>query len=143
MEWTEAGVAGAFRFTQRVFRLAETLARRAVPAMPIRSAARALRRATHRTIAAVTEALDSFAFNVAVARLYELANAIADAERAGCAGSGWARREAIEMLARLIAPMMPHLAEEMYRRLHPGGGHAGRRPALAGSRSRICWSRRP
>ena len=58
-------------------------------------AARALRRTTHRTIAAVSEALDSFAFNVAVARLYELANASADAERRDDTGGlGWARREA-------------------------------------------------
>ena len=83
MEWTEAGVAGAFRFTQRVFRLVESAGRRPIGRSPTAfgAAARALRRATHRTIAAVTEALDSFAFNVAVARLYEFANAIADAER--------------------------------------------------------------
>ncbi len=120
MEWTEAGVAGAFRFTQRVFRMVENLG----PAGegPF-EAALALRRVTHRTIAAVSEALDIFAFNVAVARLYELANAISDAERAVDApGLGAARREALEMLARLIAPMMPHLAEEAYSRLHPGSG---------------------
>jgi leucyl-tRNA synthetase len=110
MEWTEAGVAGAFRFTQRVFRLVENLGPGAEG-----EAAQTLRRTTHRTIAAVTEALESFAFNVAVARLYEFCNAIADAERVGVE-----RREAVEMLARLIAPMMPHLAEEMYGRLHPG-----------------------
>ena len=83
MEWTEGGVAGAYRFTQRVFRLVEGLDP-AAPARPdaLGEAARALRRVTHRTIAAVSEALDSFAFNVAVARLYELANAITDAERA-------------------------------------------------------------
>jgi leucyl-tRNA synthetase len=109
MEWTEAGVAGAFRFTQRVFRLVENLGPGAEG-----EAAQTLRRTTHRTIAAVTEALESFAFNVAVARLYEFCNAIADAERVGVE-----RREAVEMLARLIAPMMPHLAEEMYGRLHP------------------------
>ena len=85
----------------------------------------ALRRVTHRTIAAVSEALDSFAFNVAVARLYELANAISDAapRRSGGGsdepGLGAARREAVEMLTRLISPMMPHLAEEIYRRIHP------------------------
>ena len=93
------------------------------------SAGRALRRATHRAIAALTEALEGFAFNVAVARLYELANAITEAERAVVpsggpeAGLGWARREAVEMLARLASPMMPHLAEEVYARLFPGNGH--------------------
>jgi leucyl-tRNA synthetase len=123
MEWTEAGAAGAFRFTQRVFRLAEALdseGHTQSPGHAIGAAAHALRRMTHRAIAAVSEALDSFAFNVAVARLYELANAISEAERATDEGGlGWARREAVEMLARLIAPMMPHLAEEVYARLNP------------------------
>jgi leucyl-tRNA synthetase len=125
MEWTEAGVAGAFRFTQRVYRLAEGVGE-AGPARPVDfgEAARALRRTTHRTIAAVSEALDSFAFNVAVARLYELANASADAERRDDTGGlGLARREAVEMLARLVSPMMPHLAEEMYARLYPQATH--------------------
>jgi len=120
MEWTESGVAGAFRFTQRVFRLAEAVG----PAVPRPEVfgpdGRTLRRSTHKTIAAVTEALESFAFNVAVARLYELANAITEAERAAAEpGLDWARREAVEMLARLCAPMMPHLAEEVIAFLHP------------------------
>jgi len=126
MEWTEAGVAGAFRFTQRVFRLAEALDGARIEIMPDRfgPAGRTLRRATHRCIAAVTEALESFSFNVAVARLYELANAITDAERIPPeAGLVWARREAIEMLVRLSSPMMPHLAEEVYARLFPDSGH--------------------
>jgi leucyl-tRNA synthetase len=56
--------------------------------------------------------------------LYELANAITDAERAAPeAGLAWARREAVEMLARLSSPMMPHLAEEVYARLFPDNGH--------------------
>jgi leucyl-tRNA synthetase len=81
----------------------------------------ALRRITHKTIAAVTEALESFAFNVAVARLYEFANVITDAERSAVTESDldWARREAVEMLARLSAPMMPHLAEELMALLNP------------------------
>jgi leucyl-tRNA synthetase len=130
MEWTEAGVVGAFRFTQRLFRLTEAVA--ALPATDASPetpnpqeqsrAARVLRRATHRTIAAVTEALEAFAFNVAVARVYELANAIGDAEKApDSADLRWARREAMEMAGRLIAPMMPHLAEEVLSRLRPGG----------------------
>jgi len=123
IEWTEAGVAGAFRFIQRVFRSAESL--NGIPACPIPAefshAARTLRRTTHRTIAAVTEALESFAFNVAVARLYELVNAIGDAERApGDVGMSWARREAVATMARLASPMVPHLAEEVHERLMPG-----------------------
>ena len=137
MEWTESGVAGAYRFTQRVFRQAEAVGPGDGPAGESAEAWRAwkqttrpdafdqhattLRRATHKTIAAVTDALESFAFNVAVARLYELANAITDAERAPAEpGLPWARREAVEVFARLSAPMMPHLAEAVMACLNPG-----------------------
>ncbi len=127
MEWTESGVVGAFRFTQRLFRLVEAAPPAPPPApsaLPAEwsPAARALRRATHRTIKAVTEALEGFTFNVAVARIYEFANAISEAERGDAtdAGLSWARFEALETVARLVAPMMPHLAEEMHARLHPG-----------------------
>ena len=123
MEWTEAGVVGAFRFTQRLFRLVES-APAAPAALPAEwsAPARALRRATHRTIKAVTEALEGFTFNVAVARIYEFTNAITEAERGDAADAAlaWARFEALETVARLVAPMMPHLAEEMHARLHPG-----------------------
>ncbi len=117
MEWTESGVAGAYRFTQRIYRMVEA----ALPSLPPTGTApeaegKALRRATHRCIATVTEALETFAFNVAVARLYEFANAIDAAKDA----PGGARREALEMLARLSAPMMPHLAEEAWSLLRPG-----------------------
>jgi leucyl-tRNA synthetase len=125
IEWTESGVAGAYRFTQRAYRLAEAVA--ALPAgdaaMPAEfsAPALALRRATHRAIAAVSEALESFAFNVAVARMYELANAIGEADRAADGeGLAWARREAVAMFARLLSPMMPHLAEEVQALLVPG-----------------------
>jgi leucyl-tRNA synthetase len=127
MEWTEAGVVGAYRFTQRLFRLVEGLGaaaglRGAAVPEAFGDDAMALRRTTHRTIAAVTEALESFGFNVAVARVYELANALGEAERTvgEPAGLAWARCEGVDVLARLIAPMMPHLAEEIRARLYPG-----------------------
>ena len=127
MEWTESGVAGAFRFTQRLYRLAAqavaTLPPPGAAVADVAGPARRLRQATHRTIAAVTEALDGFAFNVAVARIHEFANAIQEADGvAGAEGMGAARREALETLARLSAPMMPHLAEEILALLAPGAG---------------------
>jgi leucyl-tRNA synthetase len=121
MEWTESGVAGAYRFSQRLYRLVAA----ALPALPPPGTsaedavgeARKLRQATHRTIAAVTEALETFAFNVAVARIHEFANTIAEA-----ADTGAAKREALEAIARLASPMMPHLAEELWSMLRPGEG---------------------
>ncbi|MGI3776524.1 MAG: leucine--tRNA ligase, partial [Janthinobacterium lividum] len=73
MQWTESGVAGAWRFVQRLHRLCDASAGPA-PARPatLSPAATTLRRATHRTIAAVTESMETFTFNVAVARFYEL-----------------------------------------------------------------------
>jgi len=128
IEWTEAGVAGAFRFLQRVYRLsdggtgsgdADAAAGSASPA-GADPAALALRRTMHRTIAAVTEALESFAFNIAVARLHEFTAAIADtATPRPSVAMRAVRAEAIATLIRLIAPLTPHLAEEMEHRLRP------------------------
>ena len=128
IEWTETGVVGAFRFVQRLFRVSASAG--AATAMPAGFApsALALRQTTHRTIKAVTQALDDFAFNVAVARIYELAAAIAEADRTPDAdGLHFAKREAVDMCARLIGPMMPHLAEEIHARLGGQGLLAERR----------------
>ena len=120
IEWTESGVAGASRFTQRLYRQAERIAREPIAQPGEGPEALALRRATHRTIAAVTEALDDFAINVAIARLYELTAAIGEAERAGDQpGLAHARRNSMLLMARLIAPMAPHLAEEVQHLIDP------------------------
>ncbi len=131
MEWTESGVQGAFRFIQRLYRLvAEIAAEAPVPAAPetLPPPARALRQATHRAIAAVTEALEGFGFNVAVARIHELVNALGESPSGGDAGLRFARREAAAILARLIAPMMPHLAEEVQSLLDPAAGLIAEQP---------------
>ena len=120
IEWTESGVAGSSRFTQRVYRMAAAVAAETVDGAPPGEEARALRRVAHRTVASVTEALEAFAINVAIARLYELTSALGEAERAGPKpGLAAARREAMLLLARLIAPMAPHLAEEAQRLVDP------------------------
>ena len=144
MEWTEAGVAGAARFAQRLFRLVAAVADVLPVAEPAAfgEAADALRRVTHRTVAAVSEALDGFAFNVAVARLHELTAALGDSASSAMAPDlDWARREAAASLCLLCAPMMPHLAEEMLALLEPDGELAALRawpeadPALLAARS--------
>lgn len=126
VEWTESGVAGASRFMQRVMRLALAISRETDDAGDASGpAAVALDRATHRTIAAVTQALEEFAINVAIAKLYELAGALGEAERS-VSGSGpapglvAARRRSMLTMARLIAPMAPHLGEEVAALLAPG-----------------------
>ncbi|MGH7072092.1 MAG: class I tRNA ligase family protein, partial [Acetobacteraceae bacterium] len=122
MEWTEAGVAGAHRFLQRLQRLAQGIAAVPEPDVPVlfSEAAIALRRQTHRTIASVTAAFEDLAFNSAVARLYELARGLSEAEAAsGEPGVAAARREGMKILLRLAAPMVPHLSEELHTRLDP------------------------
>ena len=111
IEWTDAGAEGCWRFVQRIHRLvteAENLSPATAKIGDVEGTALELRRATHRAIAAVTEDLAALRFNRAVARVYELANAIGAAD-ASVPGS--VRREAVETLVLLIGPMMPHLAE--------------------------------
>jgi leucyl-tRNA synthetase len=70
-------------------------------------------------VRAVTQDIDGFRLNRAVARLYELTNAVGSfkADSADSAGAARVQREAAEHLVRMIAPMMPHLAEELWQRL--------------------------
>jgi len=121
LEWTEAGVTGAWRFQQRLFRIATT-ALAGLPAAgtskpdQLAGPATDLRRAAHKAIAGVSADIEAFHFNKAVARLYELANAIDGFEPAD-EGGRWALREALEIFVRLAGPMTPHLAEELWQSL--------------------------
>ena len=101
LEWSEAGIEGASRFVQRVWRLVTGKAEG-------EGTDEALKRKVHKTIAGVGEAIDGLQFNKGVAHLYELVTAI---EKAPPSDD---RRHAIEVLVRLISPMAPHLAEECW-----------------------------
>ncbi|MBI1252078.1 MAG: leucine--tRNA ligase [Alphaproteobacteria bacterium] len=127
VEWTDAGVKGAWRFVQRVWALVEAHGQHAPkpgeapPAGANQGAALALRQAAHRAVHAVTGDIEHFRFNRAVARCYELANAIDKAKGANDAAAVWARGEALRLFAQIFAPFMPHLAEEAWNMLGQEG----------------------
>jgi leucyl-tRNA synthetase len=116
--WTEEGVQGAWRFVQRVWRLVNEVAE--AGQQPGEVGPVSLRRAAHRALAAVQDDIEGLRFNRAVARIYELANAIG-AELQATQGASAAAREATRILVQVIAPMMPHLAEESWRVLGQKG----------------------
>src|SRR6185312_2412536 len=95
LEWTEAGVTGAWRFQQRLHRIASEAmaglpAAGAAKPAAFSDAATELRRAAHKTIAGLSADIEAFHFNKAVARLYELANTISGFA-AKDAGDAWAQ----------------------------------------------------
>ena len=119
LDWTEAGVEGAWRYLNRLWRLVDE-APEAPAGAGTGNAAEALRNAVHKTVDAITGDLERFHFNRAVARVRELTNALAEALPPADPAMAAACREGIETVVRLIAPMAPHLAESCWRSL---GGH--------------------
>ena len=121
LEWTEAGIDGAWRYLNRLWRLFEAEAGAPVgvdgsaPSDLSREATE-IRRAVHKTIDAVSDAIETFHFNKAVALIRELSNKLEAFDRNDPAAP-WLMREALEALAKLLAPMVPHLAEELWQRL--------------------------
>jgi leucyl-tRNA synthetase len=108
LPWSEAGIEGAWRFVQRLWRLSSE-------AQSKEGGDPALDRKLHQTIASVAENIEALAFNKAVANIYELANAI---EKAAPSAS---KRKSAETLLLLVAPMVPHLAEEAWAALGKQG----------------------
>ncbi len=102
LAWSLAGIEGAWRFVQRVWRIA-LLAQDKTPGND-----EALTRIQHKTIFGITRDIDKLQFNKAVARAFELANAIEKAP------ASVARAEAAAVLIHLVAPMVPHVAEEAW-----------------------------
>ena len=132
VEWTEDGVSGAWRLVQRIWDVVEPAegALRAhdlsKPPAEMSEADLVLRRATHAAIAGVTDDIDNFRFNKAIARIYEFMNALKKAPPLkrpdgapanGARAEAFAQAEALSALVRLVAPYVPHLAEECWERL--------------------------
>ena len=133
--WTEAGVEGAHRFVQRVWRLVSETASPLNGIAPRQAGSGeglAISRIAHKTAKLVAEDIEKIAFNKDIARLYELTNAIQPALNAVAAGTAdsefkAACRQALEFLIIMVAPMMPHLAEECWAALGGEGFVANRR----------------
>jgi len=119
MEWTESGVEGASRFLKRVWRMAyDTNLPPAGTALPdqLGNSALAAVRMAHKSILALSADIENFRFNRAVAQLHMLTNAIADIKMDE-AGAGAAKRFAVETLTRLLSPLAPHVAEDIWQKL--------------------------
>ncbi len=118
LEWTDAGIEGAWRYLNRLWRLA-TMANE-IPQAPLPTmldpGPAGLLRQIHRTIAAVGDDLEKFRFNSAVARIRELTNAVNDQDRDAIGGDA-VFRFGVEILAQLINPLTPHIAEEIWQLL--------------------------
>jgi leucyl-tRNA synthetase len=112
LEWTDAGIDGAWRYVNKLWRLVEEAKTHISSDAPL-PAEHPLRSATHKTIDAVTKDIEAFHLNKAVARIRELSNTIG-AFKASSEVDQAALKEAIESLIHLLAPFMPHLAESLW-----------------------------
>ncbi|MET4128753.1 leucine--tRNA ligase [Roseovarius sp. MBR-6] len=114
VEWTASGAEAAHRHLSRVWRLASEVENTPETATP--EADEALLREMHKAIDEVAKGVESFGFNAAIARLYAFTNTLMKSQ----AGRG-AKRAAARTLAQLMAPMTPHLAEDIWAMLGGAG----------------------
>ena len=120
-EWNDSGISGISRWLDRVWKLVLEEYRMKPEAIAEdkvgnKKAHRDLQRITHQTIRKVTEDLERFRFNTMIAALMEFTNYLAKAKEMGCiTDSAW--KEAIDILLLLLAPTVPHLAEELWQRV--------------------------
>lgn len=112
VEWTASGAEASYKHLNRVWNLCDKIG--AMDPAAKGDGDDALLRATHKAIEDVTNGIDSFGFNAAIAKLYGFTNLLAKS-KAGAA----AQKQAIMTLAQLMSPMTPHLAEDIWA--HQGG----------------------
>ena len=108
VEWTAAGAEATHKHLGRVWALSDRIAQMAPGGED--AADSDLLRAMHKTIQDVTNGIEAFGFNAAIARLYAFTNVLAKSK-----ASQQAQRQAILVLAQLMSPMTPHLAEEIWQ----------------------------
>jgi len=118
VEWTDAGALGAWRFANKVWDMVSETPKGSLQSAGsldgITGAALDLRRAIHKASVKITDGINNFRFNTSVAQIYETVNALKKHK-----DNDAAKTEGMSMLVRVIAPFMPHLAEECWA--HLGG----------------------
>ncbi len=124
--WTDAGIEGAWRFVQRIWRLMNDGLDKICPVgskQPnnLSPEAEALHKAAHKTLHNISRDIEALRFNRAVAHIYDFANTLSSAlqkqNNEVDESLKWAYREAFEVLVQVFGPMMPHLGEECWSRL--------------------------
>lgn len=116
LEWTDAGIDGAWRYLNRLYRLvAENHDAFAYPdvAADVAGDLLAIRKQTHKTIDAVTKDIEAFHFNKAVARIRELTNALEKLDITTAAAKAVFAEAGVAVI-HLIGPLLPHIAEELW-----------------------------
>ena len=119
LEWTEAGVEGSFRFISKIFKLSSE-----TPARPDRNIsseelenfskdALDLLKIAHRSVTIINENIEKFAFNKCVAQLHILVNALSSFKQNGEDADRF-KHHVLELLAQMLAPFAPHIAEELW-----------------------------
>ncbi|MBU1912632.1 MAG: leucine--tRNA ligase [Candidatus Omnitrophica bacterium] len=117
-EWSDRGVEGAWRFLNRVWRLMEDSHQPSAISRQLDEKGSDLKRKTHATIKKVTEDMEgTFHFNTAISAIMELVNETYDYIGLKPEACGPELREAIQTVVILLAPFVPHVAEEMWQKL--------------------------
>ena len=122
VDWSDVSPAGSAKFLNRAWRISGDVTSK--PGVDFASGELALRKITHKSLHDIGIAVESFRFNVAVARVMELVNAVRKAIDSGCGGADPAVREGAEVIAIALSLVAPFTAEEMWERL-------GHKPAIA------------
>ena len=122
VDWSEVSPSGSVKFLSRAWRLSGDV--NSKPGVDFATGDIALRKATHKALHDAAFAVESFRFNVAIARVMELVNATRKAIDSGPGAADPAVREAVEAIAIMLSLVAPFTAEEMWERL-------GHKPAIA------------
>ena len=122
VDWSDVSPSGSVKFLTRAWRLSGDVT--SAPGVDFSKGEVSLRKATHKALNDAGFAVESFRFNVAVARVMELVNATRKAIDSGCGAADPAVREAVEAIAIMVSLVAPFTAEEMWERL-------GHKPAVA------------